>query len=248
MRFVTLNLSKVLGAQFTASGDEITEAEDIQDLLDIVLSLTQENTTDSFTAIDAILLDLTGKDQGISFLPRLIRAKKIGFPIIGFTKNRVPDERANFLEQGGDDLLTAPVSMRELRATLSHIKRLTSRSDQLDIRYFIDGRLKINLFAHTVSFDHEPIHFTGQEMGLLEALVQRPGIAFTKEMLLNALYNGMDEPEIKIIDVFICKVRKKLNIAAHSNMLGNGLINTVWGKGYKFDSTFKLTENTSNVA
>ena len=54
------------------------------------------------------------------------------------------------------------------------------------------------------------------------------GTTLTKEMFLNHLYGGMDEPELKIIDVFICKLRKKLAVAAQ----GKNFIETVWGRGY----------------
>ena len=54
------------------------------------------------------------------------------------------------------------------------------------------------------------------------------GTTLTKEMFLNHLYGGMDEPELKIIDVFICKLRKKLQAATG----GEHYIETVWGRGY----------------
>ncbi len=76
--------------------------------------------------------------------------------------------------------------------------------------------------------DSRPIHLTGKEYGILELLSLRKGTTLTKEMFLNHLYGGMDEPELKIIDVFICKLRKKL-VAATG---GNNYIETVWGRGY----------------
>ena len=63
---------------------------------------------------------------------------------------------------------------------------------------------------------------------MLELLSLRKGTTLTKEMFLNHLYGGMDEPELKIIDVFICKLRKKLAIASN----GRNYIETVWGRGY----------------
>ena len=58
--------------------------------------------------------------------------------------------------------------------------------------------------------------------------LQGQGSTFTKEMFLNAMYSGMDEPEIKIIDVFMCKLRKKLAEASG----GKNYVETVWGRGY----------------
>jgi two-component system cell cycle response regulator CtrA len=63
---------------------------------------------------------------------------------------------------------------------------------------------------------------------MLEALALRMGSTLTKEMFLSQLYGGMDEPEVKIIDVFICKLRKKLSLASG----GKNYIETVWGRGY----------------
>ena len=65
---------------------------------------------------------------------------------------------------------------------------------------------------------------------MLELLSLRKGTTLTKKMFLNHLYGGMDEPELKIIDVFICKLRKKLSEASD----GDNRIDTVWGWGYVF--------------
>jgi len=72
------------------------------------------------------------------------------------------------------------------------------------------------------------MHLTGKEYQMLELLSLRKGTTLTKEMFLNHLYGGMDEPELKIIDVFICKLRKKLS----NGMDGDNYIETVWGRGY----------------
>ena len=70
------------------------------------------------------------------------------------------------------------------------------------------------------------MRLTGKEYAILELLVLRKGMVLTKEAFLNHLYGGMDEPEMKIIDVFICKLRKKLAQAGAGNLIG-----TVWGRG-----------------
>ena len=90
------------------------------------------------------------------------------------------------------------------------------------------GKLVVNLDTRTVDVDGEAVHLTGKEYGILELLSLRKGTTLTKEMFLNHLYGGMDEPELKIIDVFICKLRKKLATAAG----GKHYIETVWGRGY----------------
>jgi two-component system cell cycle response regulator CtrA len=85
----------------------------------------------------------------------------------------------------------------------------------------------LNLDSRDVSVKGTAVHLTGKEYAILELLVLRKGMVLTKEAFLNHLYGGMDEPEMKIIDVFICKLRKKLAASG-----ADGLIGTVWGRGY----------------
>src|SRR5918997_483787 len=90
------------------------------------------------------------------------------------------------------------------------------------------GDVTVNLDAKTVEVNGQRVHLTGKEYQMLELLSLRKGTTLTKEMFLNHLYGGMDEPELKIIDVFICKLRKKLSLACG----GDNYIETVWGRGY----------------
>ncbi len=87
--------------------------------------------------------------------------------------------------------------------------------------------MQLNLDSREVSVNGVQIHLTGKEYAILELLVLRKGMVLTKEAFLNHLYGGMDEPEMKIIDVFICKLRKKLAVAGVDALIG-----TVWGRGY----------------
>ena len=90
------------------------------------------------------------------------------------------------------------------------------------------GKLSVNLDSRAVEVEGQRLHLTGKEYAMLELLSLRKGTTLTKEMFLNHLYGGMDEPELKIIDVFICKLRKKLANATG----GEHYIETVWGRGY----------------
>lgn len=90
------------------------------------------------------------------------------------------------------------------------------------------GKLVVNLDTRVVSVNEKPVHLTGKEYAILELLSRRKGTTLTKEMFLDHLYAGVHEPEIKIIDVFVCKLRKKLAQATG----GNHYIETVWGRGY----------------
>jgi two-component system cell cycle response regulator CtrA len=104
------------------------------------------------------------------------------------------------------------------------IRRSKGHSDSV-IR---TGKMIVNLDTRTVDVDGSPLHLTGKEYGILELLSLRKGTTLTKEMFLNHLYGCMEEPELKIIDVFICKLRKKLAGASK----GKNYIETVWGRGY----------------
>jgi two-component system, cell cycle response regulator CtrA len=90
------------------------------------------------------------------------------------------------------------------------------------------GKLVVNLDTRVVSVASRPVHLTGKEFAILELLSLRKGTILTKEMFLSHLYGEDDEPEVKIIDVFICKLRKKLAEATG----GSHHIETVWGRGY----------------
>src|SRR6516165_1676563 len=90
------------------------------------------------------------------------------------------------------------------------------------------GKVLINLDERVASVDDQPVHLTGKEYDILELLSLRKGTILTKEMFFKHLYGGRYEPELKIIDVFVCKLRKKLAQATG----GNHYIETVWGRGY----------------
>src|SRR5690606_5998427 len=114
---------------------------------------------------------------------------------------------------------------RELIARIQAIVRRSQGHAQSTI---VTGRVTVNLDSRTVEVDGKPLHLTGKEYGIIELLSLRKGTTLTKEMFLNHLYGGMDEPEVKIIDVFICKLRKKIEDMTS----GENYIETVWGRGY----------------
>ena len=116
--------------------------------------------------------------------------------------------------------------LRHLR--LARIHAIIRRSKGHSQSIIETGRISVNLDAKTVDVDGAPVHLTGKEYQMLELLSLRKGTTLTKEMFLNHLYGGMDEPELKIIDVFICKLRKKLAQATGDD----SYIQTVWGRGY----------------
>ena len=175
---------------------------------------------------DIIILDLMLPDlDGYEVLKRL-RAAKIETPILILSGLSELDSKLKGLGFGADDYLTKPFDKRELMARLHAIVRRSKGHAQSIIT---TGPIMVNLDARTVEIDGKQLHLTSKEYGIIELLSLRKGSTLTKEMFLNHLYGGMDEPEVKIIDVFICKLRKK--IEKMSGDSGN-CIETVWGRGY----------------
>jgi two-component system, cell cycle response regulator CtrA len=121
--------------------------------------------------------------------------------------------------------MTKPFHKDELVARIHAIVRRSQGHAQSVVQ---TGDLTVNLDQKTVEIDGARVHLTGKEYQMLELLCLRKGTTLTKEMFLNQLYGGMDEPEIKIIDVFMCKLRKKLANASD----GKDYVETVWGRGY----------------
>ncbi len=156
---------------------------------------------------DIIILDLMLPDiDGYEVLRRL-RAARVKTPILILSGLSDLDDKIKGLGVGADDYLTKPFDKRELIARIQAIVRRSKGHSDSIIK---TGKLTVNLDTRTVEVEGQPLHLTGKEYGILELLSLRKGTTLTKEMFLNHLYGGMDEPELKIIDVFVCKLRKKL--------------------------------------
>jgi len=192
---------------------------------------------------DIIVLDLMLPDiDGYEVLRRL-RAARVRTPILILSGLGELDHKIKGLGFGADDFLTKPFDKRELVARIHAIIRRAKGHSESIIR---TGRFTVNLDTRTVEVDSKPLHLTGKEYGILELLSLRKGTTLTKEMFLNHLYGGMDEPELKIIDVFVCKLRKKMATATG----GENYIETVWGRGYvlRDQPTPDHSGNTRNPA
>jgi two-component system cell cycle response regulator CtrA len=174
---------------------------------------------------DLILLDINLPDMNGHEVLRQLRLSRIETPILILSGEDGTESKLKGFGFGADDYMTKPFHREELVARIHAIIRRSKGHAQSIIK---TGVIAVNLDAKTVEVESSPVHLTGKEYQMLELLSLRKGTTLTKEMFLNHLYGGMDEPELKIIDVFICKLRKKLSEATG----GDNHIETVWGRGY----------------
>ena len=174
---------------------------------------------------DIIVLDLMLPDMDGYEVLRRLRAARVKTPALILSGLNGSDDKIKGLGVGADDYLTKPFDKRELIARIQAIvRRSRGHSDSI----IKTGKLTVSLDTRRVEVDGQPLHLTRKEYGILELLSLRKGTTLTKEVFLNDLYGGVDEPELKIIDVFVCKLRKKLSAATG----GENYIETVWGRGY----------------
>ncbi len=174
---------------------------------------------------DIILLDLNLPDMSGYDVLKALRVSKKDVPVLILSGMADTENKVQGLSIGADDYMTKPFHKDELIARIRAIVRRSKGHAQSVIK---TGDLEVNLDTKTVSVGGQRVHLTGKEYQMLELLSLRKGTTLTKEMFLNYLYGGIDEPELKIIDVFICKLRKKLKQASG----GRDYIETVWGRGY----------------
>jgi two-component system cell cycle response regulator CtrA len=174
---------------------------------------------------DIILLDLNLPDMSGTEVLRSLRVSRVNTPILILSGLAGVEDRIKGLGGGADDYMTKPFHKDELVARIHAIVRRSRGHAQSVIE---TDDLVINLDTKMADINGSRVHLTGKEYQMLELLSLRKGMTLTKEMFLNHLYGGIDEPEMKIIDVFICKLRKKLTNASG----GKNYIETVWGRGY----------------
>jgi two-component system, cell cycle response regulator CtrA len=174
---------------------------------------------------DIIMLDLNLPDMSGFEVLRSLRASKVKTPILILSGVASIEHKVKGLGYGADDYMTKPFHKTELIARVQAIVRRSRGHAQSVVQI---GDLTVNVDAKTVHIKQVRVNLTGKEYQMLELLSLRRGTTITKEMFLSQLYGGMDEPEIKIIDVFMCKIRKKLANASD----GKDDVETVWGRGY----------------
>src|SRR3982074_3387030 len=174
---------------------------------------------------DISLLDLDLPDMSGLEVLRSLRVSKVKTPILILSGLATIEDKVKGLGFGADDYMTKPFHKDELLARIQAIVRRSKGHAQSVVQ---TGDLVVNLDTKMVEINQVPVRLTGKEYQMLELLSLRKGTTLTKEVFLNHLYGGMDEPELKIIDVFICKLRKKLAAATG----GKHYIENGWGRCY----------------
>jgi two-component system cell cycle response regulator CtrA len=173
---------------------------------------------------DIVVLDIMLPDMEGYEVVRRLRASRVETPVLVLSGLSRPQAKVRALGMGADDFITKPFDQQELVARVQAIIRRAKGFSQPTLSV---GPLNLNLGSREVRIHDREVHLTGKEYAILELLTLRKGLVLTKDVFLNHLYGGIDEPEAKIIDVFICKLRKKLAQAGAGELIG-----TVWGRGY----------------
>ena len=208
-------IAQAIALVLTTTGFDVTRTDLGEEALDLARR----------RGFDIICLDLNLPDMHGNDVLKRLRAANIDTPVVILSALTEAHHKVRSLDFGADDYIAKPFHRDELLARIDAVLRRSQDHSQAVIRV---GKLGIDVAAKSVDIDGVRLHLTGKEYGLLEFLALRKGTALSKEQCLSHLYGGMDEPELKIIDVFICKVRKKLAQASG----GYDFIQTIWGRGY----------------
>lgn len=188
---------------------------------------------------DLIILDVMLPDMdGFDVLKRM-RSTNLKTPVLLLSGLDAEGDKLRGFRSGADDYLTKPFSKSELVARIHAIvRRSNGHSDSI----VQTGNMKVDLHNRYATVAGKELNLTGKEYSVLELLSMRKGATLTKEMFLNHLYGGIDEPELKIIDVFICKLRRKI-AEAHGD---ESCIETIWGRGYVLRDPIEMQDQAAS--
>lgn len=190
---------------------------------------TAENGSDGIVFLqsysyDLVLLDLLLPDmKGVQIL-EYMRKMQNKTPVLILSGLQSSEDKIECLNNGADDYIAKPYNKEELLARINAIIRRSSGYSHPVIHI---GDLCIDMHTKQLTHKDQAINLTAKEYSIIESLALKKGRPVSKEFLLEKLYSGIDEPEAKIIDVFVCKVRKKIKDVSQKNY-----IKTMWGQGY----------------
>lgn len=212
--------------------DDLSVAESVELILKSVghvvdvVGLGEEGIELGAQAVyDLIVLEIMLPDMDGYEVLRRLRAAGVETPVLVLTGLSDVEHRVKSLASGADDHMTKPFDRRELVVRVQAVLRRARGGSRPIIR---TGRLAIDLDRRSALVDGREMNLTGKEYAVIELMSLRKGVTVSKEMILRHLYDRHDEPEKKIIDVFICKLRKKISAATG----GERYIKTLWGRGY----------------
>lgn len=206
--------AKALEASFVTEGIATERADTGEEALELVRHYE----------FDLLILALALPDLEGSAVIRRVRAAGRTTPIIALSAMRNPRARVQAFAVGADDVVDQHVDTAELLARMRAIVRRSRGHSHSSLQI---GAVTLDLEMQTVLANGTSLALTGKEFALLQLLMLRKNMVMTKDAILTQLYGGMDEPESKIIDVFVCKIRKKLAAVGLTDFIG-----TVWGRGY----------------
>lgn len=209
-----LNKSDLLTPFLRSKLAIVDETNDSEEVLDLI----------KFYEYDTILLRLSEDRPGEVELIRKLRLAKVRAPIVVIARSMTEAARLRILQAGADDLIVNALSHEEVFMKMQNLIR---RSRGFQDNSLCIGSVEINMNAKKIFAKGKPVTLTKKEYQIAEILALRKGAVLSKEAILDHLYGGLDEPNPKIIDVFICKIRKKL-----LSMGVDDFIETNWGRGY----------------
>jgi two-component system cell cycle response regulator CtrA len=212
-------LAQSLTDALEAEGFQVDEADCGEDGLELA----------KLYEYQVMILDLGLPDMRGDEVLQNLRQQNTDMPVLILSGDTQVESRLSCLHKGADDYLIKPFNMEELVARLQALVRGANGHAQNVLQF---GDLTLNLTARDVSVGDTRVELTSKEYQMFELLCLRKGNVVSKESFLDHLYGGMDEPEMKIIDVFICKLRKKIEKSGASTPL----IQTVWGRGYRVNT------------
>ncbi|MBQ4472447.1 MAG: response regulator transcription factor [Alphaproteobacteria bacterium] len=224
MHILLIEDDKVMNASITAllkhSGMTVESALLAKDGLELLKVYEYD-----LIILDLMLPDMTGVDALCQ-----IRSAGLHTPVLVLSGILLPNKKVECLSAGADDYLTKPFNNEELIARVNAIVRRSKGHADPVVRV---GKMEINLGTKVVTVAGKVLPLTGKEYALMELLALKKGSTVSKDQFLTHLYGGMDEPEVKIIDVFFCKIRSKIKELSG----GEDYITTVWGRGYILQDT-----------
>jgi len=212
-------ISQSITGALEAEGFHVDEADRGEDGLELA----------DLYEYQVMILDLGLPDMRGDEVLANLRQKNTNMPVLILSGDAEVESRLSCLKSGADDYLIKQFNMQELSARLQALVRRTNGHSQNILQF---GDLTLDLSARDVVVGDTRVELTSKEYQMFELLCLRKGNVVSKESFLDHLYGGMDEPEMKIIDVFICKLRKKIEKAGAPAPL----IQTVWGRGYRVNT------------